>query len=371
MKILHLGKYYPPYFGGIENVTYELVTGLNEFGVRCDVLCSNDQYRFQRSNESGYDIVRVKQWINLFSTSIAPQYIFEFGRIHRGYDVVSVHLPNPLACLALFLVRPRARIVVHWHSDIIKQRFLSFLLRPLEKWTLNRADLVIGATENHILGSDLRRLMENKCETLPYPIDVKNLHSNVDYALLEKLQIRYPNKKIIFSVGRLVYYKGFQYLIEAAKHLPEDCVILIAGIGPEHGLLQGLISKNNLRHRVVLLGKIPIESLGSYFTFCDVFCLPSIHRSEMFGVVQLEAMSFGKPVVSTKLDRSGVPIVNSDDVTGLTVPVKDSVALSKALIDVLFDRVKYERFSKAAVERVNTLYNKGAIINRLIDLYRY
>ena len=370
MKVLQFGKFYPPVFGGIENVMYEITTGLNFEGVSCDVLCSNDKLEYSEEIIDSYKIYRTKSYGKYFSTSITPQLIEKLRAIQNEYDIITVHFPDPMAALAIFLARPKAKLVIYWHSDIIKQEYILKLYKPLQDWVIKRADLIIGATENHILGSDKSNLFKNKFKIIPYPFNTEILKNCIDDKLYENLKSDFKNKKIIFSMGRLIYYKGFKYLIEASKNLSDDYIILIGGKGVLYDELQAQIDNANLNDKVYLLGSIPHNQLGTYYKFCDIFCLPSTHRSEMFGVVQLEAMSFAKPIVSTILEKSGVCNVNIDNVTGVCVPSEDSKSLSDAFINILNDDAIYADYSKNALNRVNEIYNKKIVINNLIAIYK-
>jgi len=368
MKILQFGKFYPPVFGGIENVMYEITTGLNsKSDIECDVLCSNDNNSFLITKVSDYKIIRTKSYGKYFSTSLSPQLITKLREIQSNYDIINVHFPDPMAAIALYVVRPKAKIVIHWHSDIIKQRLLLKLFYPLQSWVVNRADLVLGATKTHIAGSDEYSRIKKKSKIIPYPFDSSALKENINNTLLKTLQQKFSNKAVIFSIGRLVYYKGFEYLIEAALNLNDSHVILIAGDGPLKKELQDQINKNNLNGKVILLGSIPYKDLSAYYQLCNIFCLPSIFRSEMFGIVQLEAMSFGKPVISTKLDRSGVCNVNVNGETGMCVEIKSPIQISSAVKDIM--RYKYELYSSNCIKRVEAVYKKEIVIDNIIDAY--
>lgn len=370
MRILQFGRFYPPSFGGIENVMYEITTGLNDVGVECDVLCSNKKNKYEVTNNDTYSIFRTKSYGIYFSTSISPQMISKLKEIQDNYDVISVHFPDPMAALAIFLTRPKAKIVIHWHSDVIKQKYLLKLFEPLQNWVINRADLIIGATEKHIGSSDQKDRMLHKSEVIPYPFDLEALPKSIDQDILNSLKIDYKDKKIIFSMGRLVYYKGFEYLIKSAKYLSDEYVIIIGGIGKLEKSLNQLIIDNNLHDKVKLIGSIPYNELGSYYKFCDIFCLPSTYRSEMFGIVQLEAMSFGKPVVSTKIDRSGVCNVNINEVTGICIEVANSKEIARAITSIMNDENTYLKYSENSKKRVTDIFEKKTVISSYIKAYK-
>ena len=341
MKILHIGKFYPPYFGGIEKVNYDIVEGLNTKGIQTDVLCSNHT-KGNSFSEIPYKIYRTHTLKVIASTPLSYSLITTLKKIQDNYDIIHVHLPNPMANLAIFLTRPKSKIILHWHSDIIKQKKLLKLYSPLQKY-------------------------KNKIVCIPIGIDNNELF--IDQNTLNSLKNKYKGYKIIFSLGRLVYYKGFEYLIETIKSLPNDIIILIAGIGELKEKLQEHISKHNLQDRVKLLGKIPFEELGAYYQLCDIFCLPSTERSEAFGVVQIEAMAFGKPVISTSIKGSGVDWVNLNNVSGIIVPPKDTNRLTEAIMELLTDEKKYQLLSIGAKKRYEEVFTKDKMVDSFKSLY--
>ena len=192
----------------------------------------------------------------------------------------------------------------------------------------------------------------------------------VNENLLLKIKDKYKGKKIVFSLGRLAYYKGFEYLINAAQYLDDDIVILIGGSGQLRNKLQNIIQSNNLSKNVELLGRVEDADLGSYYQACDVFCLPSIVKSEAFGVVQIEAMNFGKPIVATKIEGSGVDWVNHDGVSGINVKIKDSIELAKAIKQILDYDKEYFKYSNGAKSRFKQLFLRDKMVDSIIELYK-
>lgn len=367
MKILHLGKYYPPHFGGIEKVNYDLVEGINELGYSTDELCFNEKCT-NILEEKKYKIYRAANLFKLNSTPFSFSILKILRRIHHHYDIIHIHLPNPTGAIALQLVNFKGKIVVHWHSDIIKQKILKKFYAPFQKALLKRADKIIVTSPPYLEGSDDLKEFKNKCEIIPIGIDEKEL--TCDEQFLSILREKYCTKKIIFSVGRLIYYKGFKYLIEAAKNLPDDFLILIGGTGELYDELQNQIKANHLESNVKLLGKIPADKIACYYNLCDVYCLPSCEKSEAFGVVQLEAMSFGKPIVSTNIPFSGVPWINEHGKTGLVVAPKNPKALSDAIISILSDQKTRENFGLQAHHKFLKEFTAEKMCQRTVNLYK-
>lgn len=363
-KVLQLGKFYPPNLGGIETTIYNITEELNKRGIRCDVLCSNSKREYKEEFINNYKVYRTKSYGKLASTSISFQMISKLKEIIVNYDIVHVHHPDPMANLALFLTYPKdKKIVLHYHADIIRQKFFLKFYKPLLFWMLKRADAIIGTSSNHIEGSPFLKEFLHKVYIIP--LGIKRLFFNEEE--VKKIRNKFMNKKIVFSLGRMVYYKGFEYLIKSAEFLDNSYVILIGGDGPERKKLENLARK--FKNKVFLLGKIPQEELGNYYQACDVFCLPSIERAEAFGLVIVEAMSFGKPIVATKIPYSGVSWVNQDDITGYNVEPKNPKALAEAIIKICEKKELYTRLSQNARERFKSIFTVEAMVNKIINLY--
>ncbi|WP_034496614.1 glycosyltransferase [Buttiauxella agrestis] len=364
MKVLQVCKFFPPVFGGIEQVAYDISDGFYSLHSRSiDVLCVDN-----KSNDSeekhNYKIFRCGILGVVFSTPISFSFIKKWREIRNNYDVIHLHLPNPLAVIALFLFPTKNRIVIHWHSDIVKQKKLLFLFKPFQTWILKQAARVIVTSPVYGIKSSALQPYQQKLTCIPIGIDENKMPNNVFYE--SELHKKYAGKKIVFSLGRLVYYKGFEFLVKAAKQLPPDTVILIGGEGELYGKLTTLISELELTDKVILLGGIPYDQLSAYYKLCDVFCLPSIHESEAFGVVQLEAMSFKKPVVSTDIANSGVPWVNKNGYSGVVVEPGNSEALAAGIITVL---EKANVLSENAYLRFHTNFTKNKMVESLNQLY--
>jgi rhamnosyl/mannosyltransferase len=171
-------------------------------------------------------------------------------------------------------------------------------------------------------------------------------------------------KRIVFAAGRLVYYKGFDVLVDAFRRV--DAHLLIAGDGPLRGELERRIAEHGIGSKVTLLGRVP--DLRPYYHAADVFALPSVARSEAFGIVQMEAMACGTPVVNTSLD-TGVPFVSPDGVSGLTVPPGDAEALADAIERLLADEALRARLGQGGRARVADELSAGRMARRTLALY--
>jgi len=368
MRILQFGKFYPPSMGGTQQVMFEISEGLAKEGYRCDVLCSNTKATYEENIFDGYTVYRTVSYGIALSTSITPQLIYKLYKRAPQYDIVHLHAPDPIAFLALFLIRPKVKVIVHWHSDIIRQHRTRKFFLPLQNWVLRFTDKILVTSKNYARHSpDLKGFM-NKVEIIP--LGSSNYSNNSNKKNVEDIQKKYQYKKIILAIGRLVSYKGFKYLAEAASYLDDDFIILIAGKGYEEKSLLDIISKNNLQDKVELLGYISEQEKYDYLQACSIFCLPSITKAEAFGVAIIEAMSFSKPIVSTNMHDSGISWVNKDGETGIQVDIESPEQLADAFKKLASDDVLYDTMSKNALARFNKLFTGDKMVQSTIELYK-
>jgi rhamnosyl/mannosyltransferase len=369
LKVLQLSKFFAPVFGGIESVAWELAEGLNRAGVQADVLCANQAPRTSSELRapSNYRVVRAASWGTILSTSMAPALIRELGRMAAHYDVLHVHMPDPMAALAIAAVRPKARVVVHWHSDVVRQRWALKLYEPLQRWLLERADVVVATSAPYAAASGPLAPFRHKVAVIPIGIsDNQGQGCSVKAAALRQ---QFRGRRMIFSLGRMTYYKGFDVLIDAATALPDDSVVVIGGDGPLREGYRSAVARRGLAGKVIFPGHINDDDLPSYFEACDVFCMPSTVRAEAYGVAMVEAMVMGKPIVASDIEGSGVPWVNVDGQTGFNVPVGRPASLTAALRRLLDDAGLRHRLGSASRQRYVSDFNAELMTKRTIALY--
>lgn len=363
LRVLQIGKYFWSHHGGIESHLRDLCSELRK-SVDLKVIVANDRLRQDRVSIEGIDVIRLGRVMTLASAPICPAMI-NFIRRERA-DIVHLHLPNPAAAIACLIGRRTGALVITWHSDIVRQRRLARLYQPLERLLLRQCAAIVATSPAYIAGSPVLRGHANLCNLIPYGIDAEQFDDDrVDQSLVGELRQRF-GPRIILAVGRLVYYKGIKFLIRAMAKV--DAKLVIIGEGPLRGALEQEAALNGISHRVVFLGEID-GNLASYYHASDVFALPSCERSEAFGIVQLEAMACGKPVVNTQID-SGVPYVSLDGVTGITVQPSSSDAMATALNRLLDNPELRERMGRAARDRVVAEFGIREMAARTLDLYR-
>ena len=367
LRILQHVKAYRTSHGGIERVVEELVPRLNRYpDLEVDVLCQGAETREYALTGGG----RVNQARTSFTLSGAGLSWGDFrywSRAARQYDVVHVHLPWPQSNLNFLLQRFSGAAVVHWHSDIVRQRSLYALYKPVERWLLERADKICVTSPKLLDESPSLDGFRHKAVAIP--IGVSESDADISRQDIEAVRALYPDQFVIFALGRMVSYKGFEYLVRAAPLLVPRCVVVIAGDGPLRQKIEALIHQCNVEHQVKLLGRLSNREVELYMRGCDVFCLPSVERSEAFGIVQIEAMRASRPVVSTRIQGSGVNWVNQDGVTGFTVERYDPAALAEALNRLAVAPELMRRFGDNARVRYEEMFTAQGMAERVRQLY--
>lgn len=353
-------------------IAQNIAEGLNAFpGVQCEVLVCRDRGGSTHENLNGIPVARVASLGTLMSMPISPSFPFRLKKVASQFDIVHVHTPFPLAyfCDWNEVKKNGARLVVHYHGHIWRraQKVVMWGLANPDRRFMKTADRIIVTSERLLDDSQILAPFRDKCCVVPLSMDVGNVELLSDN---EKCAARHrfgmtEDSRIVLFAGRLVYYKGVQYLIDAVRDL--DVQVLIAGSGPLHQTLQKQIDSLGLEKRVRLLGRVSDADLSVLYSIADLFVLPSAEPAEAFGFVQLEAMARGLPVINTDLP-TGVPSVSLHGETGLTVPPGDSAALKESISKIMSDNVLRSRFAANAKQRVQ-LFSHDAVMHQILSLY--
>lgn len=359
-SVLHVGKFYPPHPGGMESHLKTLCKALSRH-IDVQALVNADGMRRSEIADGKVRVIKVGNWLTFLRAPVSPSLVTELRR--SRHDLVHIHWPNPAAALAYLVAEPKSPLVITWHSDVVRQRRTSRMFEPILQRFLRRCSAVIVSSTRYANSSTALREHASKIRTVPFGIDPAS--SKCELSLVNDIKARYGNK-IVLTVGRLVYYKGLHHLIRAMRDIP-DTTLVIVGSGPLRAALEELAFFSGVRQRVVFASNV--EDVAPYYQACDVFVLASIARSEAFGLVQLEAMMAGKPVVNTALD-SGVPHVSIDGVTGITVPPGNPRSLAAAITRLLGDPELCRQYGNAARERVRKEFSLELMVARTLDVYR-
>lgn len=367
-KILHISKYYPPYHGGIEDVCYSIVQALKS-KYNQKVLCFNDKRCDLISDDDGVEVMRIGILTEFASQPLSLSFFFILRKYIRSFnpDIIHLHLPNPLACAYLLCVIPaETKLVVHWHSDIVAQKFLYKLFAPIEKALLRRANKVLVTSPQYLDDSLPLLAWREKTVVIPNVISLDKLQVSGCEQQIAHLKAIYSGKNIVFFMGRHVPYKGIEYLIEAEKYISSDCVILIAGSGP---LTESLKAKA-VSERIKFIGKIPDDEIKIYMNAADIFAFPSITKNEAFGVVLAEAMYCRAVPVTFTIKGSGVNWVSVNNLTGLEVENRNAEAFGKAIDLLLTDDNLRSKLAENAHNRVVEMFTMDTVKNQLEEVYK-
>ena len=365
MKILHLGKFYPPVRGGMETIL-ALICERTAQHVKNRVLVANTHAATVEERHESVDVIRVAALARVGAVAICPRLPFVLA--HEEADIIVLHEPNPMALLSYFLARPQGRLIVWYHSDVIRPSWRYRLFyRPFLRFALSRAVRIVVSSP--ALGASAPALQDfqAKCKVIPFGIETRTAAALTPVLARAEAIRRDAGRPIVLFVGRLVAYKGVDVLLDAMKGL--HAIALVVGEGPLRAQLAQQAHDLGVASQVRFLSSVEDDELAALYRACDVFVLPSVTRQEAFGVVQLEAMAAGKPVISTDLG-TGVGWVNKDGETGYVVPPRDSRALHSALERVLGDATLQKSMGEAAAKRIRAEFTLERMIDDTLSLYR-
>lgn len=368
MRLLQVYKDYWPVVGGMENHIRLICRGLRERhpDIVPTVLVTNPG---SRTTEEEIDGVRVVKAGRLATVSSAPISLSLFAWMRKlDADVVHLHFPYPIGEMAYLFAGRGRPMVMTYHSDIVRQKTLMRFYKPFWHAVLRRARLICVSNPNYIQTSEYLRPHAAKCRVIAHGADLRQFAPTPEITARAEAIRQEIGTPIVLFAGLLRYYKGVQYLIEAMADVP-NATLLVAGAGPMGDEWRALAAQRGLEGRVRFLGRVSDAELRALFHACDVFCLPSIHRSESWGAVQVEALACGKPVVSTELG-TGTSWVNQHEQTGLVVPPMDASALSVALTRLLGDAALRARFGEAARARARAELDADVMVDRYAAVYR-
>lgn len=362
-SVLHIFKvYYPDLFGGTLTVIRDICASLKDAFASAVLVCSQSAER-REIVVNDVRVERVRSFGNIMSLPAAPTYPWRLWRRIAEHDLLALHAPFPLADLVFaFGFGARRPLVVHWHADIVTHAGLRWLVEPLMRRTLRRAKAIIVSDHALVDNTPLLREFEDKCRVVPFGIDT----TGYDWPKIEPHHVK-DRGRLVLACGRLVPYKGFDVLVRAAA--AHDFEVWIIGEGIERPRLEQLIQELGLHDRVRLLGSVNDCERIKLMCLADVFVMPSVTNAETFGLVQLEAMAAGRPVVNTALDTA-VPRVARHGMEAITVPPGDVAKLGEAIDILIRDPERRRRMGLAARTRALTRYSTTAFRQGMETVYR-
>ncbi|SHH64907.1 glycosyltransferase [Bradyrhizobium erythrophlei] len=367
MRILHAYKIYRPDIeGGIPAVMSSLAQGSDQ-NISHSILCARRRGAARQYTIDGVLVEAVASLGTLFSTPLAPGYIPAFVRRAASADVVVHHAPLPLNDAAILLGLPDdVGLIVYWHAEIVGYPLLKCLVAPLIRRVLARADRIVVSGQPIIDNSEFLRPHAEKCDVLAYGMDLdywRTLDAS-ERASADELRRRQPRH--IVALGRLVGYKGYDVLVRAMRTI--DGYTTIVGEGPLLAELQHLATTLGVSDRIRFAGRLTRSEIKQLFYSARVFAFPSVTEAEAFGIVQIEAMAAGLPIVNTHLATT-VPLVARHGREALTVAPNDPQALSQALSRILDEPALAERLGSGGRERANSEFDQVVFRERMAAIY--
>jgi rhamnosyl/mannosyltransferase len=363
IRVLQINKLYYPWVGGVEKVVQDISEGLKD-KVNIEVLACQPKGLGRKKLINGVRVTKASSFGIYWGMPVSITFPFLLAWKSRKVDILHFHLPFPLGDLSYLLIGSKwKKVVVTYHSDIVRQEKLMKFYGPFLHRFLRRADRILPTSPNLVESSPYLSPYKDKCTVVPLSIDLKEFGHPIEKEF--DLGVS-PDDKIVLFAGRLSYYKGLDYLIEAMQEV--EAKLLIAGEGGLREDLERKAKSLGVEHKIVFVGKVSDDELKYCYQICDLFVLPSVESSEAFGIVQMEAMAYGKPVVNTNLP-TGVPYVSVDGETGITVPPRDSKALANAINKILNDNELATEFSKNALKRVKEKFSREKMLESIYSIY--
>jgi glycosyltransferase involved in cell wall biosynthesis len=370
LTVCHLGKYYPPAPGGIETHVRTLARAQAALGATVRVVCVNHKAGPTGVEHDGpVEVIRLGRLGSALKLDFCPGLHRILRRVEA--DILHLQVPNPTMILALLAARPRQPLVVTYQSDVVVQKLRAAVFRPLERLVYRRVRVIMPSSPTYPGGSSFLRRYADRIRVVPMGIDLKPYLEPSAADRVKAEQVRQEHGRggpLWLCAGRLVYYKGFLNAIRALTRV--DGRLVIIGNGPDEAQLRAEAAWLGLAGRVDFPGALPYLDIVPYYLAADAFWFPSNARSEAFGLVQVEAMASGCPVINTAIPHSGVPWVSQHDDSGLTVPVNDVEALAAASRRLLDEPGLRDRLADAGRRRAVAEFDHRVMAQRSLEVYR-
>ncbi|WP_459869499.1 glycosyltransferase [Endothiovibrio diazotrophicus] len=382
IRVLHVGKYWPPFWGGIETFMADLLPAQSRLGMCVGALVHDHSIGrgavAAGAVEGDVRIWRVPSYGRMAYAPVAPSFLLWFERVVREFepDLIHLHLPNTSAFWGL--VSPAAKRrpwVVHWHSDVVasehdrKLAHLYPLYKPFERAVLRRSARVVATSPPYLDTSAALALYRDRVEVVPLGMDPARIPL-VDDGLVQQTRQRWPSGGVrLLTIGRLTYYKGHEVLLRALSRT-EGASLVLVGEGEGRVRLEGLARELGVAGRVLFTGRLPEKEVHAFLEAGDLFCLPSLERTEAFGVVLIEAMAHGRAALVSSIPGSGVGWVVRDGVEGIHARPGDVDNWAEAIGRVAAAPERLRQLGEAGRERYQRSFRIDRVAERLEGIYR-
>lgn len=357
MNILHVYKtYYPEDYSGMPKVIGTLTRHLG--GTVLALGPKDDHFQW-----GGAEVHICKRDFDFSQTGFSFGAFSKFRELSQKADVIHYHFPWPMADLLHFVVRPKTPAIVTYQSDIVRQKTLGYLYRPLCRWFLGQMKYIIATSPQYAATSPNLQRFQNKVKIIPNGIEPDD-YPKPTTEVIRKWESTVGRDFFLF-IGVLRYYKGLQFLLEACAgtNLP----VVIAGTGEEETELKQLSKKLRLTN-VTFVGHVSEEDKMALLSLCKAFVFPSHLRSEAFGISLLEAAMMGKPMICCSIG-TGTTYINVNQETGFAVPPADPAAIRDAMQKLAMDSSKCTAMGISAKKHFNNLFLAKKMANEYKKVY--
>ena len=366
LRVLHFFKtYYPDSFGGIEQVIFQLCKGTARYGFTGEVLALSPHPHETPMDFSGHLVHQAKLDFQVASTGFSWSAFRKFAALARQADIIHLHYPWPFMDIVHFATRHGKPTVVTYHSDIVKQKMLLRLYRPLKNRFLGSVDRIVATSPNYLATSPVLNRYRAKVVEITYGLD-KSTYPTPAPDTMARWRLKFgEGQRFFLFVGMLRYYKGLHILLDALQDTGYPVVIV--GSGPVEAELKKHAAQLGLNH-VHFLGMLPDEDKVALLHLCYGVIFPSHLRSEAFGISLLEGAMYGKPMISSEIG-TGTTFVNIGGETGLVVPPSDPAALRQAMRYLWEHPDEAAEMGKRAEARYWKLFTAEQMVRSYAELY--
>lgn len=365
MKVLHFYKtYLPDTIGGVEQVINQLVRGTERKGITSEVLSLTTAAADKTVEVDGHLVHRCHTNFEIASTPFSVSAFKRFRQLAKGADLIHYHFPYPFADIMHFVSQVKKPTLVSYHSDIIKQKHLLKLYKPLMHSFLSKVDYIVAASPNYLESSKTLSRFKHKTSVITYGLD----KATYPPASIEKLNFwrKQFGPRFFLFIGVIRYYKGLHILVEAARN--SDYPIVIMGAGPVEEELKANAAKFGIKN-IYFLGFLSKEDQVALLELCYAIVFPSHLRSEAFGIALLEGAMYGKPLISCEIG-TGTTYINIDKETGVVVPPNDPTMLRQAM-DYLWNNPREAAaMGQRAEARYWKLFTSEQMAQSYVALYK-
>lgn len=363
IKVLHVYRtFFPDSQGGLEEVIRQISINVTSAQVRVFSI-SNKINEPDKVEVDGIPVYRVPLSFELASCSFAFKGLEVYRELVEWADIINYHFPWPFGDLLHLLYGKNKKTVVTYHSDIVRQKWLLKLYRPLKRRFLSSVDRIVATSPNYFQTSDILQKYNQKVDIIPIGLDEDNYPAADDER--KKAWSKKINSPFFLFVGVLRYYKGLHIVIEAAKKA--DYKIVIVGAGPIELELKEQAEKEGIDN-ILFLGYLDDLDKVALLSICRAVVFPSYLRSEAFGVTLLEGAMFAKPLISVEIG-SGMSYVNIHNETGLQVTPGNVKAFREAMDELYYDEERAKTMGLAARKRFETLFTGTQMGKKFDALY--